>query len=113
MNTMKTMKSAERVYTPVYRGGLAAFPGPWGFLIGKSMIILVSEQDFEALADPDRVLNLSLSHTREEKSLRQVCEAAQAAGQRTLAIAFDYFFSQYRRPPRRPRAGGRRTRTST
>ena len=103
MNTMKTMKSAERVYAPVCRGELAAYPGPWGFLIGKSMIILVSEQELEALADPDRVLNLSLSHTREEKSLRQVCEAAQAAGQRTLAIAFDYFFSQYRPAQTTPR----------
>ncbi len=39
----------------VYRGELVRFPGPWAFLIGRSSIILVSDQELEALADPDRL----------------------------------------------------------
>lgn len=87
----------------LYRGELVSFPGPWAFELGKSCIILVSDQELEALADPDRVLNLSLSFDKSEASLRQVCERAQAAGQRTLIIAFDHFFSQYRPGQDKPR----------
>jgi len=87
---------ADRVPEDVYRGELIAYPGAWAFELGKSAIILVSDQELEMLADPDRVLNLSLTFDRTEQSLRQVCEAAQAAGHRTLIVAFDHFFSQYR-----------------
>ncbi len=80
----------------VYRGELVAFPGPWSFQIGKSGIILVSDRELEALTDPDRKLNLSLTFEKREESLRQICERAQAAGQRTLILAFDQFFTQYR-----------------
>ncbi len=88
--------SRRTVAENVCRGELVSFPGPWGFLIGKSGIILVSDGELEALADPDKVLNLSLRHERRESSLRQVCEGAKAAGRRTLFLAFDHFFSQYR-----------------
>jgi hypothetical protein len=80
----------------VYRAELISYPGAYGFEIGKSAIILVSDQELEMLSDPDRVLNLSLTFERHEASLRQVCERARAAGHRTLIIAFDHFFSQYR-----------------
>ncbi|HOJ32504.1 MAG TPA: hypothetical protein PKY35_11015 [Candidatus Hydrogenedentes bacterium] len=80
----------------VYTGDLVAYPGPWSFQIGKSHIILVSDQELERLSDPDAVLDLSLTFDKYESSLRQICERARAAGQRTLILAFDHFFSQYR-----------------
>src|SRR5690606_27072145 len=46
--------------------------------------------------DPDARINMSLSSTPRERSLREVCEQAQNAGHRTLIVAFDHFFAQYR-----------------
>ncbi|MGQ9808502.1 MAG: hypothetical protein ACUVSM_10610 [Armatimonadota bacterium] len=80
----------------VYRGELIAFPGPYAFDLPRSSIILVSDQDLEALSDPDRVVDLSLTFDKYQRSLRQICEEAQARGQRTLILAFDHFFKQYR-----------------
>lgn len=80
----------------VYRGELVSFPGAWSFQLGKSVIILVSDKELEALSNPDAVLNLSLGFQKEEGSLRSVCEKAKAAGHQTLIVAFDHFFSQYR-----------------
>jgi len=73
----------------LYRGELVTYPGQWAFELGRAHIILVSDEELEALADPDRVLDLSLTFDKTEASLRQICERAQAAGQRTLIIAFD------------------------
>ncbi len=87
----------------LYRGDLVSFPGPWAFQIGRAHVILVSDQDLKDLSDPDRVLNLSLTFDKQEASLRQLCERAQAAGHRTLILAFDHFFSQYRPGQNRPR----------
>lgn len=80
----------------LYRGTLVSYPGPWSFEIPKSSIILVSDEQLDALADCDRKVNISLSSTPQEESLRQICERARAAGQRTLILAFDQFFAQYR-----------------
>lgn len=80
----------------VYHGELIDFPGPWGFQIGHQTIILVSDEQLEQLADPDRKVNISLGPTPYEVSLRQICEQTKAARQRKLAIAFDQFFQQYR-----------------
>lgn len=87
----------------VYQGELVAFPGAWGFM-GKQHIILVSDQELETIAaDPDAQLNLSLTLTPHEESLRQICQRAQRAGQRTLIVAFDQFFRQYRPGQTEPR----------
>lgn len=80
----------------VYRAELVTYPGAYGFEIGKSAIILVSDTELEMLAAPDRKLNLTLTFEKQEMSLREVCETAKRAGHRTLIIAFDHFFSQYR-----------------
>ena len=80
----------------VFHGELVAFPGVWQFQLGKAGIILVSDDELLALADPDRKINMSLGHQPNERSLREVCEQAKAAGQRTLIVAFDHFFAQYR-----------------
>lgn len=88
----------------LYRGELVTYPGQWAFELGRAHIILVSDEELEALADPDRVLDLSLTFDKTEASLRQICERAQAAGQRTLIIAFDHFFSQYRPGQDKPRS---------
>ncbi len=80
----------------LYQGQLVSYPGPWAFEIGRAAIILVSDQELDMLSDPDKVLNLSMTFDKQEGSLRQVCERAKAAGQRTLIVAFDHFFKQYR-----------------
>jgi hypothetical protein len=81
----------------VYRGELLTYPGPWGFQIPRSGIILVRDDELETLAsDPDKVINLSTGRTSFNESLRQVCESARARGERTLIVAFDHFFKEYR-----------------
>jgi hypothetical protein len=86
----------ERVPEKVYEADMVTFPGPWAFQLHKSHIILVTDQELRDLEDPDKAINLSLGHTPDPKSLRQICEAAKAAGHNTLILAFDHFFSQYR-----------------
>jgi hypothetical protein len=80
----------------LYTGELMAYPGPWAFHLGRAHIILVSDEQLEALSDPDQVVDLSLTYDKREMSLRQLCENAQKHGHRTLIIAFDHFFAQYR-----------------
>ena len=81
----------------VYRGELVTYPGPWAFEIPQSGIILVRDDELETLAsDPDKALNISTDRQPQNQSLRQICERAQARGERTLTIAFDHFFAQYR-----------------
>ena len=81
----------------LYVGELVSYPGPFAFQLGKQAIILVSDAELETLsADPDAVLDLSLTFDKREDSLRAICERARAAGQRTLLISFDHFFKQYR-----------------
>ncbi|MGL6225621.1 MAG: hypothetical protein ACRC10_03230 [Thermoguttaceae bacterium] len=81
----------------VYKGELVAFPGPWSFSIPKVSIILTSDEDLEILSsDPDRVIDMSLTFDKDMSSLRAKCEAAKNMGCRTLIVAFDHFFQQYR-----------------
>ena len=77
-------------------GPVVRFPGPWQFQLPKGAIILVSDQQLEDLTDPDKELDLSLSSTPNRTTLRKLCEQQQAAGARTLILAFDEFWSQYR-----------------
>lgn len=88
---------APAVPEQVYQGELVAYPGPWAFSLGKADIILVSDQELETIAaDPDAQINLAVTFTPRNESLRQICERAQRAGHRTLIVAFDHFFRQYR-----------------
>lgn len=81
----------------VYRAELLTYPGPWYFQIGKQGFVLVRDDELEAMAaDPDRVLNLTTGRLPRNESLRQICERARSRGQRTLSVAFDHFFAQYR-----------------
>ncbi len=80
----------------LHRAELVDYPGPWSFTIPKSHVIFVSDEQLVHLTDPDRIVNTSLSFEPREESLRQICEQAQAAGSRTLILAFDHFFGQYR-----------------
>ena len=73
------------------------FPGPWQFSVPKGGIILVSDQQLEDLQDPDKEVDLSLSKTPNVTTLRKVCEGAKAQGARTVILAFDEFWSQYRK----------------
>jgi hypothetical protein len=72
------------------------FTGPWAFQLPKGGIILVSDQQLEDLQDPDREIDLSLSSTPNRTTLRQVCQQAKASGAKTVILAFDEFWSQYR-----------------
>jgi hypothetical protein len=72
------------------------FPGPWQFLLPKASIILVSDQQLEDLQEPDKPVDLSLSSTPNVTTLRKICEGAKAQGARTLILAFDEFWTQYR-----------------
>ena len=85
-----------RIPEQLYRGELVSFPSAWAFQLPSSGITLVSDEELEALGDPDRQINMSHGHEVRMASLREVCERAQAAGHRTLRLAFDHFFSQYR-----------------
>lgn len=73
------------------------FPGPWQFLLPKSGIILVSDEQLEDLQDPDKKIDLSISKDPNLTTLRKICEGAKAQGARTLILAFDEFWSQYRK----------------
>ncbi|HOX59553.1 MAG TPA: hypothetical protein PLC99_21945 [Verrucomicrobiota bacterium] len=73
------------------------FPGPWAFSLPRSWIILVSDQQLEDLQDPDREVDLSTSSTPHLTTLRKMCEQAKAQGARTLILAFDEFWTQYRK----------------
>ena len=87
---------AQEPREETHRSELVAWPGPWSFLLPHATIILVSDQELEALSDPDAVLNLTLGREPRMESLRQVCLRAQARGAHTLTLAFDHFFRQYR-----------------
>ena len=78
-------------------GSALTFPGPWQFQVPKSAIILVSDQQLEDLLDPDKEVDLSVSATPSLSTLRKLCEQAQASGARTVILAFDEFWSQYRK----------------
>ncbi|MBI5086730.1 MAG: hypothetical protein HZB13_19310, partial [Acidobacteria bacterium] len=98
------LPAAGQAPEQVYRGELVAFPGAWSYQIGSAAIILTTDEELEILAaDPDRVLNLATGRTPRNESLRQICERSQAAGRRTVKIAFDQFFKQYRAGQETPR----------
>lgn len=81
----------------VYSGELISYPGPWAYQLPSSGIILVSDQELLDIAhNPDKVINLATGFEPYERSLRQVCEEARKRGARTLVVAFDHFFRQYR-----------------
>jgi hypothetical protein len=81
-----------------YAGELIAYPGPWAFQLGKPNLVLVNDQQLDDLTDPDKPVNLSLTGEPRVESLRQLCERSRAAGHRTVILAHDHFFSQYRQP---------------
>jgi hypothetical protein len=59
-------------------------------------IILTSDQQLSDLMDPDKKIDLSTGFTKEFASLREICEQAKKRGDKSLVIAFDEFFRQYR-----------------
>ncbi|MBL9126268.1 MAG: hypothetical protein JNL97_01415, partial [Verrucomicrobiales bacterium] len=75
---------------------VVGFPGPWQFQFPRGSIILVSDQQLLDLADPDREVDLSLSSTPNKTTLRRLCRDNADAGARTVILAFDEFWSQYR-----------------
>lgn len=88
------MFGAESAELP---GTALTFPGPWQFRLPKAGIILVSDQQLEDLQDPDKEVDLSMSSAPSLTTLRKICEGAKAQGARTVILAFDEFWSQYRK----------------
>ncbi|HRI88574.1 MAG TPA: hypothetical protein PK869_09920, partial [Candidatus Hydrogenedentes bacterium] len=77
----------DSVIEDVYKAELLTFPKQWAFKIGRSGIILVDDQQLDDLTDPDKPVDLGLTGRPDVKSLRQICERAQAAGHRTVILA--------------------------
>ena len=73
------------------------FPGAWQFDLPKAGIILIRDSQLDALQDPDQEVNLSLSETPNVRTLRQICENARGRGVKTIILAFDEFWIQYRK----------------
>jgi hypothetical protein len=65
-------------------------------LNGQAVIILTSDRQLNDLLDPEKKIDLSLGIEKRFASLREVCESARKSGEKTLIIAFDEFFRQYR-----------------
>ncbi len=59
-------------------------------------IILTSDQQLNELLDPDKKIDQSTDFNKRFVSLREICEEAKKRGDRSLVIAFDEFFRQYR-----------------
>lgn len=76
---------------------LIKFPQQWEFLIPKSVIILTSDRQLEDLLNPDEKIDVSIGIQRDFKSLRQICDEAVKSGHKTIILAFDNFFNQYRK----------------
>ncbi len=87
---------AEETPTPALPDPLLTFPGPWAFNLPKGAIILVNDQQLEDLQDPDKEVDISLTATPNRTTLRKICEQNQASGAKTLILAFDHFWAQYR-----------------
>lgn len=83
---------AERPYV----GEMAQAVGAAAFYLPKPSVIYVNDEQLDALCNPDAEVDVSLSAEPKIKTLRQICEEAKAMGARTLIVAFDHFFSQYR-----------------
>ena len=62
----------------------------------SATIILTSDKQLNDLLDPDKKIDLSTGRDKTFASLREICESAQKSGDKTLTIAFDEFFRQYR-----------------
>ncbi|MCK5456082.1 MAG: hypothetical protein KAI45_03080, partial [Melioribacteraceae bacterium] len=60
-------------------------------------IILTSDQQLLDLMDPDKKINTSLGYEQKYESLREIREKAKRHGSRTIILAFDNFFRQYRK----------------
>jgi len=59
-------------------------------------IILTSDKQLDDLTNPDTRIDLSTGLKKRVSSLREICEDAKKRGDKTLVIAFDEFFRQYR-----------------
>ena len=94
-----------RAAEDVYRGEMASYPGPWAFGLPKCGIILVKDDELETLAnDPNKAIDLATGPAQNYiASLRQICEGGQKSGAKTLIVAFDEFFKQYRPGQDHPR----------
>ena len=76
---------------------LLTFPAQWQFSLPSQTIILTSDQQLLDLQNPDKKINMSLGLDQKYLSLREIREKARERGCRTVKLAFDNFFRQYRK----------------
>jgi hypothetical protein len=76
---------------------LLTFPSQWKFSMPRQYLILTSDQQLLDLMDPDKKINTSTSFDERHQSLREIREQAKDRGSRTVILAFDNFFRQYRK----------------
>lgn len=94
---------SQKVPQHIYETPIIKYVGPWLFHLPKSHIIVVRDEELRTLTDPDKEINISLTPEPQITTLRKICEDSQKKGVRTLIIAFDHFFSQYRPGQNTPR----------
>ncbi len=89
------------LYSPLFAQNdaeqLLTFPSQWQFSLPRQHLILTSDQQLLDLMDPDKKINTSLNFEQKYESLREIREQAKQKGCRTVIIAFDNFFRQYRK----------------
>ncbi len=94
--TSASDSAANASLEPVLPDPAITYPGVWMFDLPRHSIILVSDAQLEQLQNPDAEIDLSISSTPHVTTLRKICEELQASGVKTLIVAFDEFWSQYR-----------------
>ncbi len=88
----------------LYEGDLVNYPAQWAFDLPRAGIIIVRDAELVEMAnDPTKEMDLSTTQQKHVDSLKGICEKAQARGARTLIVAFDHFFAQYRPGQYEPR----------
>jgi len=87
----------EKTFAQTENEKLLTFPGQWQFSLPAQTIILTSDQQLMDLQDPDKKINMSLGMEKNYRSLREIRETARERGCRTVKLAFDNFFRQYRK----------------
>ena len=83
---------------------LLEYPDQWKFEEGTRTIILTSDQQLMDLQNPDKKIELTLRLEPEYGSLREICENASEKGHKTIKLAFDDFFRQYRKESKSERS---------
>jgi len=59
-------------------------------------VVLTSDQQLDAMQDPDAKIDLSTSNQKRITSLREICEDASRRGEHVMYLMVDEFFQEFR-----------------